>query len=69
MKNQNVADISVFESLQADQHAKTGMSQMSVFNWNNVLPPRKAPPEVVSKVKQLVAEFEGIAANAEKLNK
>ncbi|MDR1924526.1 MAG: hypothetical protein LBQ66_09125 [Planctomycetaceae bacterium] len=30
--NSNVADIAVFESLQADQHAKTGMSQMSVFN-------------------------------------
>ncbi|MDR1924524.1 MAG: hypothetical protein LBQ66_09115 [Planctomycetaceae bacterium] len=32
MNNNNVADISVFESLQANQHAKTGMSQMSVFN-------------------------------------
>ncbi|MDR2170567.1 MAG: hypothetical protein LBP59_10530 [Planctomycetaceae bacterium] len=34
MKNQNIADISVFESIQTDQHTKTGMSQMNVFNNN-----------------------------------
>jgi biotin operon repressor len=32
MNNQNVADISAFENLQADQHDRTGVSQMSVFN-------------------------------------
>jgi hypothetical protein len=32
MKNQNTADISAFESLQADQHAKTGVSSIGVFN-------------------------------------
>jgi DNA repair exonuclease SbcCD ATPase subunit len=32
MDDQNIADISVFENLQADQHDRTGMSQMSVFN-------------------------------------
>jgi hypothetical protein len=30
--NNNIADISVFESLQSDQHTKTGVSQMAVFN-------------------------------------
>jgi hypothetical protein len=28
----NLADISAFESIQADQHSRTNMSQMSVFN-------------------------------------
>jgi hypothetical protein len=32
MMNQSIADISIFESLQSDQHARTGVSQMSVFN-------------------------------------
>jgi hypothetical protein len=32
MNNQNVADISLFENLQAEQHDRTGMSQMGVFN-------------------------------------
>jgi hypothetical protein len=32
MSNNNLADISVFESLQSDQYTKTNMSQMSVFN-------------------------------------
>jgi hypothetical protein len=32
MNNKNIADISTFEALQAEQHDRTGMSQMSVFN-------------------------------------
>jgi hypothetical protein len=32
MTNNNLADLSAFESLQSDQHGKTGMSSMSVFN-------------------------------------
>jgi hypothetical protein len=32
MTNNNLADISVFEQLQTGQNARTGMSQMSVFN-------------------------------------
>jgi hypothetical protein len=32
MPNNNVADISAFESIQSEQHIKTGMSSMSVFN-------------------------------------
>jgi hypothetical protein len=32
MANNNLADISVFESIQNDQHSKTGMSSLSVFN-------------------------------------
>lgn len=28
----SIADISLFESLQAGQHSKTGMSQMMIFN-------------------------------------
>jgi hypothetical protein len=32
MTNNNLADISAFESLQSDQHNRTNMSSMSVFN-------------------------------------
>jgi hypothetical protein len=32
MLNNNLADISMFESLQSDQHNRTDMSSMSVFN-------------------------------------
>ncbi|MDR1484796.1 MAG: hypothetical protein LBT09_08235 [Planctomycetaceae bacterium] len=32
MNNSSRADISAFESLQADQHNRTGMSSMAVFN-------------------------------------
>ncbi|MDR2706480.1 MAG: hypothetical protein LBC02_11935 [Planctomycetaceae bacterium] len=32
MENQNIADISIFESIQTEQHKRTDMSQMSVFN-------------------------------------
>ena len=32
MTNNNLADISVFESLQSEQHNRTNMSSMSVFN-------------------------------------
>jgi hypothetical protein len=32
MLQSNRADIGMFETLQADQHAKTGVSQMAVFN-------------------------------------
>jgi hypothetical protein len=31
MPNNNLADISVFESLQANQHTQTGVSQMAVL--------------------------------------
>ncbi|MDR1268906.1 MAG: hypothetical protein LBK82_05225 [Planctomycetaceae bacterium] len=37
MSNNNLADISMFESLQANQHAQTGISQMAVFNDLNTL--------------------------------
>ncbi|MDR2170539.1 MAG: hypothetical protein LBP59_10390 [Planctomycetaceae bacterium] len=32
MGNQNIADISMFESLQANQHERMGISQIGVFN-------------------------------------
>jgi DNA-binding transcriptional regulator GbsR (MarR family) len=32
MTNNNLADISMFESLQSEQHHRTNMSSMSVFN-------------------------------------
>jgi chorismate mutase len=32
MTNNNLADISQFESLQSDQHDRTNMNSMSVFN-------------------------------------
>jgi flagellar biosynthesis chaperone FliJ len=32
MTNNNLADISMFESLQSEQHGRTGVSSMSVFN-------------------------------------
>jgi chorismate mutase len=32
MSNNNLADISAFESLQSEQHNRTNMSSMSVFN-------------------------------------
>jgi hypothetical protein len=32
MSNNNLADISTFESLQSEQHYRTNMSSMSVFN-------------------------------------
>jgi hypothetical protein len=32
MTNNNLADISTFEILQSEQHAKTGVGSMSVFN-------------------------------------
>ncbi|MDR1924527.1 MAG: hypothetical protein LBQ66_09130 [Planctomycetaceae bacterium] len=51
----NVADISVFESLQADQHAKTGMSQMSVFNET---------PEFSKKAAGLDALLDGLVKDA-----
>ena len=35
--NMNLADISMFESLQSDQHNRTNMNQMSVFNDLNKL--------------------------------
>jgi uncharacterized protein (DUF3084 family) len=37
MTNNNLADISAFESLQANQHVQTGMSQMAVFNDVNAV--------------------------------
>jgi prophage DNA circulation protein len=37
MLQSNRADISMFESMQANQHAKTGVSQMAVFNDLNAL--------------------------------
>jgi hypothetical protein len=36
-ENVNRADISMFEALQADQHIKTGVSQMAVFNDLNAV--------------------------------
>jgi hypothetical protein len=37
MLQSSKADISTFESLQANQHAKTGVSQMAVFNDVNAI--------------------------------
>jgi predicted nucleic acid-binding Zn-ribbon protein len=34
MANSNLADISAFESLQSDQHSRTGINSMSVFQNN-----------------------------------
>ncbi|MDR2116771.1 MAG: hypothetical protein LBP87_10380 [Planctomycetaceae bacterium] len=50
MLNNNLADISTFESIQSDQHAKTGMSSMSVFNDLN-------------KVKDLSVKFKSAVDN------
>jgi hypothetical protein len=47
----NLADISVFEQLQSGQHAKTGMSSMSVFNAFQVVVPDLVKKHHYQKVK------------------
>jgi hypothetical protein len=51
MSNNNLADISVFEQLQSGQHAKTGMSSMSVFNAFQVVIPDLVKKHHYQKVK------------------
>jgi hypothetical protein len=54
MSNQNVADISTFESLQANQHEKAGMSQMAVFNKvADVEPTVKKLQDAFQKIKDV----------------
>jgi hypothetical protein len=58
MNNQSIADISTFENLQSNQHERTGMSQMSVFNevkdvvraWKNI---EKASKEYHRRDKEI----------------
>jgi hypothetical protein len=54
MTNNNLADISTFEQLQAEQNAKTGMSQMSVFNIASL---RQLGDTAEQKIDDLETEF------------
>jgi microcystin degradation protein MlrC len=58
MNNQNVADISAFENLQAGQHAKADVSQMSIFNAFTAAD--------VTKITQEMKNLAKIAINARK---
>jgi hypothetical protein len=53
MSNNNLADISQFESLQSDQHNRTNMSQMAVFN--DVADIKKAAERVSKAAQQEIA--------------
>ena len=50
MTNNNLADISVFESLQSEQHNRTNMSSMSVFNEFQVVVPDLVKRDYYDKV-------------------
>jgi hypothetical protein len=53
MSNPNRADISVFENIQADQHDKTGMSQMTVFNDSQAVCNSKNTDDMLRRVKMM----------------
>jgi hypothetical protein len=53
--NGNRADISMFETLQANQHTKTGVSQMAVFNDLNAV---KAASDKFYRVAKAFDAFE-----------
>jgi hypothetical protein len=58
MTNSNLADISTFESLQADQHAQIGMSQMSIFNATFTVEDKKKAEENKRNVENWKHKFD-----------
>jgi hypothetical protein len=52
MANNNLADISAFESIQSEQHDRTNMSSLSVFNTFQV-----TVPTFVKKTDAQTANF------------
>jgi phosphoenolpyruvate carboxylase len=70
----NRADISMFESLQADQHTKTAMNQMAVFNdLNAVKGILKTAEQKVKQVEKLYEKYDifsdSVTKKQEELNK
>jgi hypothetical protein len=72
MTNNNLADISTFESIQAEQHNRTSMSSMSVFNGDdpkediengdekvvtNAIDAKREVSAVEAKLKEVWARF------------
>jgi hypothetical protein len=55
MTNNNIADISMFESLQSNQHSQTGMNQMSVFNTYD----RNALTSAIASYKKVINDIVG----------
>ncbi|MDR1385677.1 MAG: hypothetical protein LBJ67_17785 [Planctomycetaceae bacterium] len=51
MLNNNLADISVFETLQSEQHARIGAGSMSVFNAFQVTVPDLVKEKYTQKIK------------------
>ncbi|MDR1269208.1 MAG: hypothetical protein LBK82_06760, partial [Planctomycetaceae bacterium] len=65
MSNNNLADISAFESLQNNQNAKTGMSSMSVFNTYD----RNAITSAITAYKKIVNDIDAGEDDESAMNK
>lgn len=61
MSNPNRADISVFENIQADQHDKTGMSQMTVFNDSQAVCNSRWTQHIVRETKSIDKLYQNYA--------
>jgi hypothetical protein len=65
MSNNNLANISAFESLQNNQHAKTGMSSMSVFNTYD----RNAITGAIAAYKKIINDIDTEEDDESAMNK